>query len=883
MAATAVTSEDQLRGVPPSMIAYLGEEEAIRVANARLLVVGAGGIGCELLKDLSMMGVRNITTIDLDTIDVSNLNRQFLFRRHHVNRPKAEVASEAAMAFNKEVKIDGKLGNVKEPQYSSTFFSSFDVVLNALDNVDARRHVNRLCLATKRPMIEAGTTGFTGQCTVIYPQQSECYECTSKAAPKVYPVCTIRSTPSTPVHCIQWAKLLFELMFGIEDDNSVLADLKEPLKKLRSSDNGKVENDDEIRREAIGIFNHLFCNDIKSQLKLTNLWVDGKRQAPVPVSYEEALTMGSTDGKGVQAVWSVATQAKLFVDTVSRVFSERRDEIGTMAFSKDDKLAVDFVCAAANMRMKNYHIPLQSRWSVESVAGAIVPAVATTNCIVAGLQCTDLLGILREILRCEKDKSHGFSLKESGATNVWIKYPDPAGKSILVPDAFLPPNPNCYVCQSSWVTVTLNDLQKWSVQDFVAKVLKKELGASAPLLVFQGNVIYETIDEDEADDDEDEGLHPEWSLAQWDIEPGSLVDATDDMQAWSTQMVILEDKSMSEEEHPELFVISRGQQASMPEKRLATDGSVEAPAKRRKPNDEKEEVTEDAWRMTTLNKLGIQGIRSFSSERIEAIEFEKPVTLIVGHNGAGKTTVIECLKMATTGVLPPNCDKGHGFVFDPNVAGVPEVKGQIKLMFRSAAGRQVVMSRIFQLTNQRNRAGVLKTTFKQLESLIKVKGENGAPTQTITKKCADMDVLIPQLMGVPKAVLENVIFCHQEDSNWPLSDKAALKKKFDDIFGSARYTKALESIEKCRKELMAETKDKKHLLEMLGKDYEGARSLKAQLENLSIEEGRLCDEVENMNGNIDNAEAELKEALEEDSKTRGAQMKLAEKKGKFNA
>ncbi|KAF4714271.1 DNA repair protein rad50, partial [Perkinsus olseni] len=178
-----------------------------------------------------------------------------------------------------------------------------------------------------------------------------------------------------------------------------------------------------------------------------------------------------------------------------------------------------------------------------------------------------------------------------------------------------------------------------------------------------------------------------------------------------------------------------------------------------------------------------------------------------------KTTVIECLKMAATGVLPPNCDKGHGFVFDPNVAGVPEVKGQIKLMFRSAAGKQVVMSRIFQLTNQRNRAGVLKTTFKQLESLIKifaeldssaapeylehamsyhthferkVKGENGAPTQTITKKCADMDVLIPQLMGVPKAVLESVIFCHQEDSNWPLSDKAALKKKFDDIFGSAR-------------------------------------------------------------------------------------------------
>ncbi|KAF4736257.1 E1 ubiquitin-activating protein uba2 [Perkinsus olseni] len=431
-----------------------------------------------------------------------------------------------------------------------------------------------------------GTTGFTGQCTVIYPQQSQCYECTSKAAPKVYPVCTIRSTPSTPVHCIQWAKLLFELMFGIEDDNSVLADLKEPLNKLRCSENGSSVKEDEVRREAVAIFNHLFCNDIKSQLKLTNLWADGKREAPVPVSFEEAVAAKSEGDTDVQAVWSVATQANLFVDTVSRIFSQRREEIGTMAFSKDDKMAVDFVCAASNLRMHNYHIPLQSRWSVESIAGAIVPAVATTNCIVAGLQCTNLLAILREILRCEKDSSRKFSLRDSGATNVWIKYPNPAGKSILVPDPFLPPNPDCYVCQSSWVTVTLNDLEKWTVQDFVNKVLKKELGASAPFLVFQGNVIYEvTTDDDE--DDEDEGLHPEWSLKQWDIEPGSLIDATDDMQSWSTQIVLLEDPNMSEEDHPELFTVSRGQQqtTNLPEKRPLSDGVSEGPSKRRKPNE----------------------------------------------------------------------------------------------------------------------------------------------------------------------------------------------------------------------------------------------------------------------------------------------------------
>ena len=79
--------------------------------------------------------------------------------------------------------------------------------------------------------------------------------------------------------------------------------------------------------------------------------------------------------------------------------------------------------------------------------------------------------------------------------------------------------------------------------------------------------------------------------------------------------------------------------------------------------------------MTTISKLGIQGIRSFDHERMEVIEFEKPVTLIVGPNGSGKTTIIECLKMASAGMLPPNAKNGHGFVHDPQVARLPEVKG----------------------------------------------------------------------------------------------------------------------------------------------------------------------------------------------------------------
>ena len=150
----------------------VGEKLMNKITSCKILLVGSGGIGCELLKNLALSGFTHVEVIDLDTIDISNLNRQFLFRRQHVGMPKCTVACEAALAMLPSSKDDAKYiahhGNVCDnSKFNVQYVSTFDLVFNALDNVAARRRVNRLCLAASVPLIEAGTTGYLGQVTVI--------------------------------------------------------------------------------------------------------------------------------------------------------------------------------------------------------------------------------------------------------------------------------------------------------------------------------------------------------------------------------------------------------------------------------------------------------------------------------------------------------------------------------------------------------------------------------------------------------------------------------------------------------------------------------------------------------------------------------------------
>lgn len=202
--------------------ACIGDSLCLQLHKLRVFMVGCGAIGCEMLKNFALLGIGlakssgEVCITDPDLIEKSNLNRQFLFRPHHIQKPKSTTAAEATRDINPDLQVEAHLNKVcpaTENIYNDSFYSSLNLVVTALDNVEARRYVDSRCVSNQRPLLDSGTMGTKGHTEIIVPNLTESYNSHRDPPEEEIPFCTLKSFPSVIEHTIQWARDKFESAF----------------------------------------------------------------------------------------------------------------------------------------------------------------------------------------------------------------------------------------------------------------------------------------------------------------------------------------------------------------------------------------------------------------------------------------------------------------------------------------------------------------------------------------------------------------------------------------------------------------------------------------------------------------------------------------------
>lgn len=218
-----------------------------------------------------------------------------------------------------------------------------------------------------------------------YQGKTQCYDCNPKDAPKSFPVCTIRSTPSQPIHCIVWAKsYLFTEIFGTSEDDAPELDHSEDSENAKEIENLRNEAQALKRiRESMGsedfaklVFDKVFTEDIERLRSMEDMWK--MRKAPVALDYQDLLQKVGDVDKNIdqqdQREWSVVENFAVFLDSLRRL-SDRMEETRANAdtgnappvltFDKDDVDTLDFVAASANLRSIIFDIGARSKFDIK--------------------------------------------------------------------------------------------------------------------------------------------------------------------------------------------------------------------------------------------------------------------------------------------------------------------------------------------------------------------------------------------------------------------------------------------------------------------------------------------------------------------------------------
>ena len=203
-------------------IAIFGNEIQEKLINTNIFMIGAGALGCEFLKIFALMGIATnnnykITVTDNDNIELSNLNRQFLFDKDSIGQSKSKIACEKIKKINNSFNCENLqylVNRETENIFDENFWKKQDYIILAVDNVEARKYIQEQCKIYNKILIDSGTTGTQANSQVIIPHKTNDYRAPQEKQDNI-PVCTLKNFPYLISHCIVWSKETFNDYFVV--------------------------------------------------------------------------------------------------------------------------------------------------------------------------------------------------------------------------------------------------------------------------------------------------------------------------------------------------------------------------------------------------------------------------------------------------------------------------------------------------------------------------------------------------------------------------------------------------------------------------------------------------------------------------------------------